>query len=185
MRRSCAAALAGVAIALLVGLPAGAETGWVRGAPLNLRSGPGTQYRIVGGAKPGDRLEVLTRGDGWTQVRIPNGKEGWIAEGYMDPKPPPTIRLGQLEQEVTSLRSELDTSQSETSQLRSSNQELAGSDEGQKEEIARLTKENYKLRAGERWAEWITGALILSTGMVLGALLSRLSARRSRTRLRL
>lgn len=170
---------------LLLTLPAVAETGWVRGAPLNLRSGPGTQYRIVGAAQPGDRMEILSRGDGWTRVRIPSGKEGWIAEGYLDPQPPPTIRLGELEQEVTSLRSELDASQTEAGQLRSSNEELSGSDEGQKEEIARLTKENYKLRAGERWAEWITGALILSTGMVLGALLSRLSARRSRTRLRL
>ena len=32
---------------------------------------------------------------------------------------------------------------------------------------------------------WITGALVLSTGMVLGALLSRLSSRRHRQRLRL
>ena len=118
-------------------------------------------------------------------MRIPSGKEGWIAEGYLDPQPPPTIRLGQLEEEVTSLRAELETSQSDAEQLRAANTELSGSDEGQKEEIARLTKENYKLRAGERWAEWITGALILSTGMVLGALLSRLSARRTRTRLRL
>ena len=73
----------------------------------------------------------------------------------------------------------------EAEKLRSSNSELSGSDEGQKQEIARLTKENYKLRAGERWAEWITGALVLATGMALGALLSRISSRRGRQRLRL
>ena len=95
------------------------------------------------------------------------------------------MRLAELEAELANLRGVLQRTEAEASRLRQRSEELAASDSEQKTEIERLTKENYRLRAGERWAEWITGALVLSTGMALGALLSRISSRRHRQRLRL
>jgi SH3 domain protein len=172
--------------ALLVALSASAEQAWVRGeVRLNLRSGPGNQYRILEVVKTGDSMQVLQRGEKWTMVRTPAGEEGWIPGGYLDPQPPPTVRLEELEVEVANLRDALERTETEASGLRRRSEELAANDSEQKTEIERLTKENYRLHAGERWAEWITGALVLSTGMVLGALLSRISSRRHRQRLRL
>jgi SH3 domain protein len=152
---------------------------------LNLRSGAGNQYRILEVLKTGDSLEVLERGEKWTMVRTATGQEGWIPGGYLDAQPPPTIRLEELEVEVASLRDVLERTETETSNLRRRSEEITANDSEQKAEIERLTQENYRLRAGERWAEWITGALVLSTGMALGALLSRISSRRHRQRLRL
>jgi len=172
--------------ALLVALPASAEKAWVRGeVRLNLRSGPGNQYRIMKVIKTGDSMQILRRGEGWTMVRTPAGEEGWISGGYLDPQPPPTVRLEELEVEVANLRDALERTEAEASSLRRSSEEIAANDSEQKTEIERLTKENYRLHAGERWAEWITGALVLSTGMVLGALMNRISSRRHRQRLRL
>ncbi len=162
-----------------------ADTGWVRGAPLNLRTGPGTQFKIVGSAKPGDQLEVLERGDGWTRVRATNDRIGWIAAGYLDAQPPPALRLTQLESETASLRSQLEEIRSEAAQLRESNATLASTDSGQRSEIESLKIENYELRAGSRYQEWITGALILAGGMILGAFLHRNSTRRPSSRIRL
>ena len=48
---------------------------------LNIRSGPGVQFRIMGRMKTGDAVQVLERGDGWTKVRVPSLGEGWIPEG--------------------------------------------------------------------------------------------------------
>jgi SH3 domain protein len=173
-------------LALAIALPADAEPAWVSGeVRLNLRSGAGNQYRILGVLKTGDSLQVLQRAEKWTKVRTAAGEEGWIPAGYLNPKPPPAIRLEQLEAETTSLRSLLENAEAETSSLRQRSEELSANDSEQKSEIERLTKENYRLHAGERWAEWITGALVLSTGMALGALLSRISSRRGRQRLRL
>jgi SH3 domain protein len=182
--------VAGVAalcfLTLLVALPATAESAWVRGeVRLNLRSGPGNQYRILGVVKTGDPLQVMQRGENWTQIRTAAGEEGWIPGGYLDAQPPPTLRLEELEVEVANLRDALEKAETETSTLRHQSDELTSNDSEQVTEIERLTKENYRLRAGERWAEWITGALVLSTGMALGALLSRISSRRHRQRLRL
>ncbi len=173
-------------LALLAALPAAAESAWVRGeVRLNLRSGPGAQYRILGVVVTGDALQVMKRTENWTKVKTAEGEDGWIPGGYLDPQPPPTLRLEQLEAEVASLRDALEKADTETSTLRERSEKLSTNDSEQATEIERLTKENYRLRAGERWAEWITGALVLSTGMALGALLSRISSRRHRQRLRL
>ena len=173
-------------LALLVAVPVLAEPAWVSGeVRLNLRSGPGNQFRILGVLTTGDSLQVLERNEKWTKIRTAEGEEGWIPGGYLNPQPPPTIRLEELEAEAASLRSVLESAEAEASGLRRQSEELSANDSEQKAEIERLTKENYRLHAGERWAEWITGALVLSTGMALGALLSRISSRRGRQRLRL
>jgi len=52
---------------------------------LNVRTGPGMAYPIVGGLSLGDSVEVVgknTAGD-WLQIAY-NGREGWIAAAYTD-----------------------------------------------------------------------------------------------------
>ena len=166
---------------------AAADTGWVRGnIKLNLRSGAGTQFKIIGSIETGDQMEVLTRGESWTRVRTAkDGKTGWIPAGYLETEPPPTLRLAQLETETATLRSQLEEIRSEAAQLRESNATLGSNDSGQREQIESLKIENYELRAASRYKEWITGALILASGMILGALLDRNSTRRPSSRLRL
>jgi SH3 domain protein len=167
--------------------PASADTGWVRGnIRLNLRSGAGTKFKILGAIETGDEMEVLGRGENWTRVRtMKDDKVGWIPAGYLETEPPPTLRLAQLETETGTLRSQLEEIRSEASQLRESNVTLASTDSGQREQIESLRIENYELRAGSRYQEWITGALILASGMLLGALLHRNSTRRPSSRIRL
>ena len=182
-----------VMLVLLVGmcaLPclAGAEPAWVRGeVKLNVRSGPGTQFKILSGVATGDEVTILKREEGWTRVRVSNekGTVGWIPEGYLKPEPPPTIRLEQLEVEVASLRESLGTTRSEAKELRSSNESLTTSETKQRTTVERLTLENAKLRAGARYPEMIAGASILAIGMLVGAMLHRSSNRRPQTRIRL
>jgi SH3 domain protein len=163
-----------------------AEPAWVRGdIRLNVRSGPGTKYRILEGVATGDGLTVISRKEKWTQVRLDDGTEGWIPVGYLETKPPPTIKLQQLEDEVTSLRARLEKSTSEGATLRESNTSLSESDGTQKQEIERLTLQNIKLRAGARYPEMIAGASIFCAGMILGAILHRNSGRRQTPRIRL
>ena len=163
-----------------------ADTGWVRSyIRLNLRSGAGTQFKILGAVETGDELRVLSRGESWTRVQSADGRIGWIPAGYLEAEPPPTLRLQQLETETASLRSELEEIRTEASQLRESNATLAATDSGQREEIESLKIDNYELRAGSRYQEWITGALILSLGTLVGAFLHRNSTRRPSSRIRL
>jgi len=78
---------------------------------LNVRTGPGTAYPIIGGLSLGDAVEIVGKnaaGD-WLQITYPAGGEsqGWIAAAYVDltgslaevaevsapPLPPPTPTL--------------------------------------------------------------------------------------------
>jgi SH3 domain protein len=165
--------------------PAHAETAWVTGAPLNLRSGAGTDFRITFQLAPDSRVEIMDQGEGWTQVRTDDGKVGWIAAGFLASEAPPRARLAQLERESAELRERMEASSGEAKRLEADYAEVSGRDASQREELDRLTRENMKLRAGERWAEWVTGALILSLGMAAGAILRGIAARRRASRLRL
>jgi curli biogenesis system outer membrane secretion channel CsgG len=50
----------------------------VTGTSVNLRSGPATNYPVVGNAKRGDKLPLVGESGDWFQVRLPDGKDGWI-----------------------------------------------------------------------------------------------------------
>jgi SH3 domain protein len=180
----------GILFAALADAAAAAENGWVRGEiRLNIRTGPGTQFKIVGVAKTGDGVEILERQEGWTKIRLVAGsakvKRGWIPKGYLNPTPPPTLRLARAEEEVGQLNAELEALRLEAQALREKEATLTLADSAQTATIQELTQENMKLHAGDRYPEWITGASILAAGMLLGSLIYRSSTRRQQTRIRL
>lgn len=51
------------------------------GGTINVRSGPGTQYTIIGNLAAAQTYPALGQlaGGGWFQVSLPNGQSGWIA----------------------------------------------------------------------------------------------------------
>ena len=52
-------------------------------ARINIRSGPGTKYKIVGKAEYGVVFKTLKRGDGWVKVRHETGLTGWIKRSLL------------------------------------------------------------------------------------------------------
>ena len=52
---------------------------------LNLRSGPGTVYDVVGLLKQGDSLEATGKNlaGGWLKVVAPSGQEGWVNASFL------------------------------------------------------------------------------------------------------
>ncbi len=52
-------------------------------ARINIRSGPGTKYEIVGKAEYGVVLKTLKRGDGWVKVRHETGLTGWVKRSLL------------------------------------------------------------------------------------------------------
>ena len=166
--------------ALILPGAARAEQSWVRAeVRLNLRTGPGANYRIVGTLATGDEVTVLERREKWTKISIGDDKPGWIPAGYLQTEAPPTIRLGQLEREVVELRGQLETTTAEREGLQESNTRLSSTDQKQSRQITDLTRENERLKGGQRWPEWITGAGVLCVGMILGALWNRSAGRAS------
>ncbi len=179
--------LVAIALVALSATPGRAEQAWVmdKEVTLTLRTGAGTQYRIIGGLSTGDAVTILSRGEGWTKVRAPDGKEGWVSAGFLQSSPPARNELERLEEEAEELRRQVAALSTSAADLQAAKGKLESDDEAQRLEIDRLTRENLELRAGARWPEWITGAGIVLVGMALGALLGRNASRRRQPRVRL
>jgi len=70
-----------------------AETITVTASKANIRSGPGTGYKVIDVAKKGETLESIERKEGWIKVRLKGGKEGWVTEKLVAMTPAQTLRL--------------------------------------------------------------------------------------------
>lgn len=113
---------------------------------LPLRSGAGTQYRIVQNAMPsGTALEVLEVGSDYTRVRSPSGNEGWVANQYLSDQPIAAAQLKevrrQLEaarQQVTELTSKLEEVTEQRDGLQNAENNLSSRAEELQEELTRI-----------------------------------------------
>lgn len=143
---------------------------------INVRTGPGLEFRIVGVLTSGDKVRVLNRGEEWVQVRNGSKKEGWIPEGYLTRDPPPSRAVPILEAKLVKAQEriqELDAKIAAQSEdvleldtLRTRNAELEG--------------ENMELSLSSRWRMLLAGGSIVLVGMLIGAVLPRGGTARQR-----
>ncbi|MFD0981566.1 SH3 domain-containing protein [Tropicimonas aquimaris] len=63
---------------------AGSSRFLVTGNRVNVRSGPSTAFDIVGSVVAGDAVELVAfAGDGWAQIRLPDGPEGYMSRNFL------------------------------------------------------------------------------------------------------
>jgi SH3 domain protein len=94
-----------VLIALLI-LPAAgiADTVYVsENFEVTMRTGPGTDHKIIDLVQSGKALEMVQKGDEWSQVRESNGKEGWVLNRYLTVDQPCSMVLDRVKQEYDGL----------------------------------------------------------------------------------
>lgn len=205
---------------LLIAWPAFGQTRYVTDdVPITLRTGPTLQNRIVRNLSAGVRVEVLETDEesGYSQVRVASdGTEGWVLTRYLLSQPVARDRLAaaernletargrvtDLEQQVTTLSTELDDTraalESATSEnagisdelrnirqvssnaiaLRDENEELRQRLATADQRINRLAMENTALVSDRRETWVIVGAGVLFAGIVLGLILPSLRRKR-------
>lgn len=55
--------------------------------PVNYREGPGNDYPRVGTLDGGTEISVVGESQGWMQIRLTNGKEGFVYQRFLEPVP--------------------------------------------------------------------------------------------------
>ncbi len=60
-------------------------------AEVVVRTGQGTEYKIIGMVKDGDAVDLLEESDSYAKVRLEDGKEGWMLKRFLSVKPPPSV----------------------------------------------------------------------------------------------
>lgn len=162
------------------------ETGWIQSeVRLNLRTGAGIDYRIVGTVVSGDAVRVLEKRENWTRVQTSDGKTGWIPAGYLQNTPPAAQRVPLLEDENRELKERLAKIESELTTLKSETAEIHARDAAQRAQLETLTTENQRLRTERSLPLLLAGAGIFVTGMLCLALLRWIFKGRSSSRIRI
>jgi SH3 domain protein len=107
-----------------------------------LRRGPSNGHKIVNAALPsGLALEVLSedKAAGFTQVRTPNGTEGWVPTQYLTNQPAAKDRLSAATKRIETLEAQLKSTRDNYQNVRGARSEI----EGRANDLA---KENQKLQ---------------------------------------
>jgi SH3 domain protein len=66
---------------------------------ITMRTGPGTDRKIISLVESGKALDILEKGEEWSMVRTHNGKEGWVLNRYLTPNQPCAMVLGRVRQD--------------------------------------------------------------------------------------
>ncbi len=91
---------------------------------ITLRTGPGTGRKIIAMLPSDLKVEVLTPGDEWTQIRTPDGKEGWVVSRYLTAEMPKSLQLERLQRKYEALVKKADELAKQNNELKTRNQEL-------------------------------------------------------------
>lgn len=82
------------------------ETMYVTGTDhLNVRQGPSTQYGVITKIDFAAKVTVVARRDGWSNVRLSNGQNGWVSERYLASSKPHSQPVAQCKATVVNLSS--------------------------------------------------------------------------------
>jgi SH3 domain protein len=164
-----------------------------------VRRGPSSSHRILHAGLPsGTPLEVIGEDSaaGFTQVRMPNGTEGWIETHYLSAQPVARDRLTAAERRVETLEGQLKTLrgtegrasdlskqteklQAELAEVRrisatslanyEENKQLKTSNEGLQTQVTQLTERVRQLERNVMLRWMLAGGGLVLLGLMLGA----------------
>jgi SH3 domain protein len=111
---------------------------------IDVRTGGGTQYRIVALIKPWDRVEVMEHSEsGWSHVRLSNGKDGWMLTRFLTKERPPRPELANLQKKYQEILKNYEGIENENKELKRINQELTA-DLDAKEQSLGVTRSSFE-----------------------------------------
>lgn len=137
---------------LLMVVPAHSETKYVSDdIRVMVRTDPGAKRKIVAMPTSGTQVEVLETEEGWSRVRLPDNKEGWMLSHYLNPGPPNKEVIATLKRQNEALRRRVKTLVEENPRLKSEGKDLqrALSKQTKTAESLRTSYETLKRESSE------------------------------------
>ena len=143
---------------------------------INMRAGPGLEYRIVKLLRSGDRVEQVETKDDWALVKSPEGEQGWVPSAYLQEEAPASIALPGVRARLKEARGRLDELEHKLGEQDS----LALEVETLRSRVKKLEARNARLAEASRWQEITAGGAIVLIGILIGALIPRGGRQRTR-----
>ena len=156
-------------LTLLCGGFSHAETFYVSGhRELMLRTGPSVEHRIIAVLKTGNEMEVLGQEGDYSQVSLPDGRQGYVLKSFLTNEPPPQRRIEDLTAKAEAQATELEQLRAENLRLMAANDKLAKDNLNDKRHLQRLQQESTDLQRDMRLLWFVAGAGVLLIGWLMG-----------------
>ncbi len=171
-----------------------------------LRTGKGTQHKIIAMLSSGKPVELLEQSsDGYSHIRTTSGREGWILSRFLMQQPAARVRLAAAEQSLAAARTikqqnaalqqQLDSLQQSNAslqqklqqirdtaahaiRLKQANQQLSTQLKQSQRAYATLQQETQEIRSGSQQRWYLIGGGTIVFGILLGLILPRLRVRK-------
>lgn len=126
---------------LLISTTGYAETRYISGIiQITLRTGPGVDHRVIAMIKSGQEIEIINKGEEWTQIRLFSGKEGWVLTRFLTEKKPRSIILEQAEQKNKNLTLQMTKLLEENAKLKEGKKQIQSELSHSKKMLAKVAK---------------------------------------------
>lgn len=112
---------------------------------VTLRSGPAMDRKIIAMLSSGQPLEIIEKGEEWSQVRLPSGREGWVLTRLIQAELPLKDRLAQLQERYDALLGQSDTPAGELKKIGEENAALSQKLAHTRQQLDAITKAHRQL----------------------------------------
>jgi SH3 domain protein len=121
---------------------------------LTLRTGPSIENKIIAVIESGQKMEVIKLGDEWSQVQLPDGKEGWVLSRYLTPDETKGIKLERMETMHKNLMLQAAELLEKNNRLKTENNRLSSELEASQKQLTQTQTDFEALKAED--AEFLT-----------------------------
>lgn len=144
MKKTCFYAL--LFLFFLVSI-SGAETMYVSNIiKITLRTGPGTDHRVVKMLESGQKVEIIYQEADWSQVRLEDGDKGWLLTRFVSAEKPSSVLLKSLQNDHDLLLKKTKNIREENEKLTKENNSLAVELTASQKELKKITAEYSSLK---------------------------------------
>lgn len=144
MKKTCFYAL--LFLFFLVSI-SGAETMYVSNIiKITLRTGPGTDHRVVKMLESGQKVEIIYQEADWSQVRLEDGDKGWLLTRFVSAEKPSSVLLKSLQNNHDLLLKKTKNIREENKNFTKENNSLAAELTASQKELKKITAEYSSLK---------------------------------------
>ncbi|MFZ1984832.1 MAG: TIGR04211 family SH3 domain-containing protein [Desulfatitalea sp.] len=108
-----------------------------------VRSGPGTDRKIISLVSSGNEVELINEGGEWSEVRLPGGKEGWSLTRELTKELPSEVKLARMEKKLADTLTQSKELQQKMAEV-ATESKTVGSERAQTQDALHKTEAAYE-----------------------------------------
>ncbi len=113
---------------------------------ITLRTGPGTDYKVIQMLESGQEVDVLEPGKDWSRILTSGGEEGWVLTRFVSPQVPSDLLLKSLSKKYEKLSARAADLEKENARFLKENKQLASELADAREALNRTSNEYSGLK---------------------------------------